>query len=236
MTRRWASVPPWRLRRRFFLIAEESFRSASVLNVATPRILGALLGTAGALDTERSVGMSRTLVLLLLIGCASPPTSDGTSPADTEVSGPGTISGSFGGRSFDAVGASFRIGAPDDPARTMVIFVFDKALSCDDVSGAGWDAKVADQTQSLEIKVVGKDAGDYPLASGRTPGPGESDVNYTLTSTTGTPAETSAKSGHVTIDSAAADAATGSFDLTFPGGDTLQGSFDAVPCAHGSEP
>jgi hypothetical protein len=38
------------------------------------------------------------------------------------------------------------------------------------------------------------------------------------------------------IDSADATTATGSFDLSFPSGDTLAGTFDASPCSQGREP
>lgn len=175
------------------------------------------------------------MTLLLLFACSGAG-SDTAGPADTAASGSGTIAGSFDGRAFDTVAASWRIGEPDDPDQTMVVYVFDQPISCADIADAGWDTRITDQTQAVEIKVVGTTAGDYPLAAGRTPGPGESDVNYTLSSTTGTPGETSADTGDVVIDSADAGAATGSFDLTFPSGDTLVGTFNATACAQGSEP
>jgi len=174
--------------------------------------------------------------LALLFAACSGSGSDTAGPADTAAAGSGTIAGSFDGRTFDTVAASWRIGEPDDPDQTMVVFVFDNPISCADIADAGWDTRITDQTQAIEIKVVGTTAGDYPLATGRTPGPGESDVNYTLSSTTDTPGETSADSGDVVIDSADAGAATGSFDLTFPSGDTLVGTFNASPCAQGNEP
>jgi len=155
--------------------------------------------------------------LALLFAACSGSGSDTAGPADTAAAGSGTIAGSFDGRTFDTVAASWRI-------------------ACADIADAGWDTRITDQTQAIEIKVVGTTAGDYPLATGRTPGPGESDVNYTLSSTTDTPGETSADSGDVVIDSADAGAATGSFDLTFPSGDTLVGTFNASPCAQGNEP
>ena len=170
-----------------------------------------------------------TLILFTLLACTS-------AGGDTAAGGSGTISGSFDGRNFDTVGAAWRIGEPDDPAQTMVVYVFDNPISCADISEPGWDEVVTDQTQAVEMKVIGTTAGTYALAAGRTPGPGESDANYTLTSTTGTPGETSADSGEVVIDSAEGDAATGSFDLTFPSGDRLVGSFDASPCSVGNEP
>lgn len=176
------------------------------------------------------------LLYALLLTACSGSGRDTAGPADTAAAGSGTITGSFDGRPFDTVGASWRIGEPDDPEQTMVVFVFDGPISCADIADAGWDTRIADQTQAVEIKVIGKTTGDYPLATGRTPGPGESDVNYTLSSTTGTPGETSADSGDVVVDSANAGAATGSFDLTFPSGDNLVGTFNASPCAQGNEP
>lgn len=175
------------------------------------------------------------MTLLLLFACSGAG-SDAAGPADTAASGSGTIAGSFDGRAFDTVAASWRIGEPDDPDQTMVVYVFDQPISCADIADAGWDTRITDQTQAVEIKVVGTTAGDYPLAAGRTPGPGESDVNYTLSSTTGTPGETSADTGDVVIDTADAGTATGSFDLTFPSGDTLVGTFNASACSQGSEP
>ena len=61
-------------------------------------------------------------------------------------------------------------------------------------------------------------------------------MNYTLTSTTGTPSEVSASSGSVTLahisDGKSAD---GSFDLSFDQG-TVSGTFQAAYCAMGHEP
>lgn len=172
------------------------------------------------------------LIPFLLAACSGP-AADTPGPA---AAGSGTVSGTFDGRAFDTIGASWRIGEPDDPTQTMVVYVFDNPVSCADIAEAGWDTRITDQTQAVEIKVVGLTAGDYPLKAGRTAGAGESDVNYTLSSTTGTPGETSADSGDVVIDTADAGAATGSFDLTFPSGDTLAGTFNAFACAQGNEP
>lgn len=174
-----------------------------------------------------------TLPLLFLVACSGAGPDSG--PADTAAAGSGTVSGSFDGRAFDTVGAAWRIGQPDDPEQTMVIYVFDNPIACADIVEVAWDETVPDQSQSLEMKVIGQDAGDYPIAD-RTPGPGESDANYTLTSTSGTPSETAADSGTVAIESADGGAATGSFDLVFPSGDTLAGTFDAAPCPQGREP
>ncbi|MCB9778913.1 MAG: hypothetical protein H6742_10150 [Alphaproteobacteria bacterium] len=169
-------------------------------------------------------------LLLLTLGCA------GDGAADTASPGSGSISGSYDGRPFDTVGATWRIGEPDDPDQTMVVYVFDNPIPCADIAEPGWDTAITDQTQAVEIKLVGLEAGTYPLTAGRTPGPGEADVNYTLSSTTGTPAEISADSGAIVVDSTDGDGAVGSFELVFATGDTLTGTFDATPCPTGSEP
>ena len=169
------------------------------------------------------------MTFLFLLACAN-------TPADTAPAGGGTITGSFGGRPFEEVAASYRIGQPDDPDRTMVVYLFDQPIACADIVDPGWDAHIIDQTQAVEIKVVGTTAGSYPLTSSRTPGPGEADANYTLSSTQGTPAETRADSGLSEVDDARAGAASGTFSLTFPAGDVLTGTFDAAACDPGSEP
>ncbi|MCA9617894.1 MAG: hypothetical protein KC731_02665 [Myxococcales bacterium] len=164
----------------------------------------------------------------LLLAC-------GGSPSSTSL-GSGTASGSVDGRPFDGVGASYLIGQPDDVDRTLVIYVFDAPIDCADLASPGWDQVVADATQSLEIKIVGKTPATYPIPQDGTPAEGEADVNYTLTSTAGTPSEISAVSGSVALTDFTADtSAAGSFDLTFPSG-SLTGSFDGAWCPDGHEP
>jgi len=158
---------------------------------------------------------------------------------DTSTSVPGgnTIAGTFDGRPFDKVAATYVIGAPDDPAQTVVLYLFDGAVACADISSVGWDEVVPDQTQSLEIKLIGKTPGDYVVTLGPTLGVGQAAVNYTLTSTSGNPSEVSASGGTVRVDAIAGDgSATGSFDLSFPSGDMLAGTFNAPPCDGGKEP
>jgi len=148
--------------------------------------------------------------------------------------GNGTAAGTIGARSFESVADARWIGAPDDPAQTRVIYVFDKQVSCSVLSAAGWDEVVTDQTQALEMKLIGTEAGVYPVSS--RPATGEADVNYTVTSTSATPSEISATGGGVTVDQFLADeAADGAFDLIIPGG-TVSGTFHATYCATGREP
>ena len=129
----------------------------------------------------------------------------GCSSADDGVGGSGSIAGDIDGRAFDKVAASYLIGQPDDPDRTLVIYVFDAPIACSEIADTGWDEGVADATQSLEMKLVGNTPASYPIPEDGTPATGEADVNYTLTSTSGTPSEISATSGSVTLDSYTAD-------------------------------
>jgi len=153
-----------------------------------------------------------------------------------DVGGSGSVAGTLDGRSFDSVAAAYLIGSPDDPKRTSVVYVFDAPIACSELSSPGWDESVANATQSLEMKLIGKSPATYPIPADGTPATGESDVNYTVTSTSGTPSEVSALSGSVTLDGVEdGTSASGSFALTFPGGD-VSGSFDAVWCADGHEP
>ena len=163
------------------------------------------------------------LTSLLLIGCSDSPTDPGE----------GTIAGTAVDLPFDAVAASYRIGAPDDPQRTVVVYLFDAPVDCADLGSPGWDQRV-DGVQSLEIKTIGKTTGDYEVATGPTPGTGQASVNYTLTSPTA-PAEVSALAGTVTLTAIGDDDAEGEFTLSFDGG-TLTGSFRAAPCPEGHEP
>jgi len=150
--------------------------------------------------------------------------------------GSGTIAGSFADRPFETIAAAYHIGAPDDPEHTVVLELFDADVACSDVDSAGWDTRI-DAVQALEIKLIGTSPGEYAVTGAAVPGSGEADAAYTVTSTTGTPGETSASDGTITLD-AVADAgdAQGAFDLTFPAGDTLTGTFDAAWCAEGREP
>jgi hypothetical protein len=156
------------------------------------------------------------------------PTSDDGDP------GSGTASGMVGKQRFESVADARWIGAPDDPAKTRVIYVFDNTVSCSALSNAGWDQVVQDGTQAVEIKIIGTGEGTYPVSS--RPATGEADVNYTLTSTSSTPSEITASAGSVTITSFVVDtSADGSFDLTVPGG-SVAGTFHATYCPSGHEP
>lgn len=178
--------------------------------------------------------IAAALACHLLSACSSSTTQSGGAPAD--AGGPGSIMGSLDGGTLDHVGAAWLIGAPDDPKQTRVIYVFDRAIKCSELAKPGWDETVADGTRSLEMKLIGTQPGKYPVAKSGRPATGESDVNYTLTSTSSTPSEVLATSGSVTLahisDGKSAD---GAFNLTFAQG-KISGDFQATYCAAGHEP
>ena len=173
-----------------------------------------------------TVRRSWTLLSSLLVcGCVA----DGP-----EQLGAGSIAGSVADTNFTLVGASYRIGAPDDPARTLVVYVFDGEVACESLAKPGWDERVGDGVQSLEMKLVGDTVGAYEVVSGPSLASGQASVNYTLTSTS--PMEISAVAGTVTLTAVGDDDASGEFDLMFSDGGALQGQFDAAPCSGGHEP
>lgn len=166
------------------------------------------------------------LPLLVVLGCHGEPS----------IGGAGSIAGSIAGRPYNNVGAAYLIGMPDDPEQTLVLYIFDAPVACDELTSPAWDERIADKTGSIELKLIGQAPGEYPVAPDGRPSSGESANNYTLTATSGTPAEVSANSGKVHLDSfEAGNGASGSFDLKFPGG-SLMGTFDATWCADGHEP
>ncbi len=182
-----------------------------------------------SVHTRTALGLAFACVVVAAAGCSS---NKAVTPDGKH--GTGTAAGTIGTRSFEAVADARWIGAPDDPKQTRVVYVFDKQVSCAVLSAAGWDEKVTDQTQALEMKLIGTEAGAYHLTS--RPGIGEADVSYTVTSTSGTPSEVSATGGTVTVEQFLAEqAADGAFDLTIPGG-TVSGTFHATYCATGREP
>ncbi len=146
-----------------------------------------------------------------------------------------SIAGSVGGMTFDTAASAYRIGSSDDPA-TTVVYLFSKEVKCAELATPGWDKRINDHTQVLEMKEIGLTQSRYAVTTSPTPGPGEAAVNYTLSSRTGTPVETQASTGSVTlIRVALGTGATGLFDLKF-GGSALTGTFDAAFCLEGHEP
>ncbi len=170
-----------------------------------------------------------TLVFAMAVGCA--PAAD-----RKDVAGAGNVSGVLDGRAFDTVGAVYLIGAPDDPAQTTVIYVFDAPVACSALAEPGWDTRITDDSQALEMKLIGTAPASFPIAPDGRPSAGQCDVNYTVTSTTATPTEVSARSGAVVLSALEGGKdADGTFDLTFASG-SVSGSFHGSFCADGHEP
>ena len=191
-----------------------------------------IVATRSTLTEPRQKLRMMMCTALVLAGCASANTPE----VPSEPQGTGTVSGSVDGRSFDEVAAAYIIGKPDDPVQTTVIYVFDTPIGCNQIDMTGWDETVPDQSQSIEIKLIGTSAGEYLVAADGRPSTGECDANYTVTSTSGTPSEVSATAGSVLLTSIdGTSAATGTFDLTIPGG-SVTGTFAADACARGREP
>jgi hypothetical protein len=157
---------------------------------------------------------------------------DGGSSADA---GPSTISGSADGTPFTNVASSYWIGAPDDPT-TTVVFVFSKPTACKDLSPPGWDKRITDGTQFLEMKMFGLTPATYNVTTSLTPAPGEASVNYTLSSQSSTPAESGSSAGTVTLSTITAKKnVTGNFALKFSS-NSVAGTYDAMYCPGGNEP
>jgi hypothetical protein len=149
--------------------------------------------------------------------------------------GSGSIAGAVDGMPFVAVATAF-VGSTPDSAQTTVVFVFSKPVSCADLATPGWDRRIADGTQLLELKIFGRDPGTFTAVTTVTPAPGEASVNYTLSSTSAVPKEVGATGGTVTLANIGADgSATGSFALKF-GASSLDGMFKAINCPGGHEP
>lgn len=159
----------------------------------------------------------------------------GSSSGSTDGGGGTTITGSVGGMSFNNAATALWIGSPDS-ATTTVVYVFSSPVHCNDLASAGWDTRIPNKTQVLEMKMFGTRPQTYKAVTTATPGPGEAAVNYTLSSTSGTPTETAGSAGTVTL--AALNGMTdavGSFALQF-GSEMLSGTYDAAYCPGGHEP
>lgn len=149
--------------------------------------------------------------------------------------GSGTVSGSPDGTAFDTVATAYLLGAPDSP-NTTVVYIFSKPVSCADIGSPGWDTRITNGTQFLEMKIFGSAPGTFTAVTTVTPAPGEASVNYTLSTISGTPKEIGASGGTVTLTSMTPTTnAKGSFAVRFDT-NTLNGTFDAVFCPQGTEP
>ncbi len=180
---------------------------------------GGTSGTGGGTGTDASPNDAATADV------ATPPAGSGT----------GTVTGSVGGAPFGSVATALWAGAADDPS-TTVVYVFSKPVACSELTTPGWDTRITNGTSVLEMKSFGTTPGSYKVVTTLTPAPGEASVNYTLSSTMGTPKEDGSTMGTVTLTTLTpSTSAKGSFTLTF-GTSSISGSFDAVYCPGGHEP
>jgi hypothetical protein len=130
-----------------------------------------------------------------------------------------------------------------------VIYLLSKPYPCDATAwapGGGWDTKVPTGTIVMELKLGGLPPTTLPAmysvpltnpALAAPPNPGQAFAIWA--DATGTPAvmETSATGTSITVTAVNANMdLKGTFNLTFTGGHTLSGSFDAKYCPGGGEP
>jgi hypothetical protein len=175
---------------------------------------------------------------MLAAACGSPSGGAGAptpTPTATPAGSPGTISGTVSGHSYGTVSSAWWIGVPD-AAGSTVVYLFDKNVACSDLQAAGWDTRITNQTQVLELKIMSASPGTYSLSAVVPPPAGMSGSYYTLSATTGTPTETSLSTGTVTLTTRQpTTSATGSFQASATAG-SLNGTFNASYCAGGVEP
>jgi hypothetical protein len=183
--------------------------------------------------------LATALMIVTLTACGgSGNTTDAGNTIDTPA-GSNTISGTVKGTGFTTVGATYWIGAPDSPATDTVVYMFDRAVQCNQITTIGWDTALASGTQILELKMVGKTPAAYPTTTSPShiPAAGESLSSYTVAAAGAM--DNIATGGSVTLTTigtpTAGSAATGSFHLTF-GTDSLDGTYASPFCMAGREP
>lgn len=174
-------------------------------------------------------------------GVVTTPTDSGGNPGPAGPPGTGTVTGSANGTPFGTVATSLWIGAPDSAA-TTVVYVFSDPVDCATLGSPGWDGRIKDRTQVLEMKMFGTSPATYKVVTTATPAPGEASVNHTLSSaldggkSDAGSVETPSKSGTVTLSAlTATKSASGSFALVF-GANNISGTYSAVFCPGGVEP
>ena len=193
-----------------------------------------------------------TLLVALLAACSSSSNQTAATPdastdsgsdtgASTQDAGTGsaTVMGSADGTPFTTAAMAILLGSPDS-ATSTVVYVFSKPVMCSDLATPGWDKRITNATQFLELKMEGLAPATFNVVTTPTPAPGEATVNYTLSTTTGVPVETVGSGGTVTLTKLTAmTGASGSFAIKFAndaGTNTLTGTYDAVFCPGGHEP
>ncbi len=169
------------------------------------------------------------LISALSISCGGQSTAEPDANPIDAPPGMNSITGMVNGMPFTTPKTAFRIGSPDDAA-TTVVYMFDQVIQCNEITARAWDTRITNGTQILEIKTLGHNANVYAV-------PSKAQVNYTLSSTSGTPVESIASGVSATLEATAVTGggAQGKFSFTFTNGQ-LDGSFDGTSCATGLEP
>ena len=186
---------------------------------------GATVGCSGSADRADQPDTT---------GAAAGAGSSCQSTSDSAL-GVGVVSGAINGVSFGAVANSLWIGQPDS-AETTVVYLFSQSVVCSALCAPGWDARIADGTQVLELKALGVSPATFPVVKTLTPATGEAVVSSTISNTSTTPSETVGSGGTLTLTQLQQkQTATGTFDLLFAS-DDLNGSFTAAYCPEGHEP
>lgn len=164
------------------------------------------------------------------------------------MTGTGTVTGDVNGGPFGTVSQAWMLGHPDS-ASTVVVYLFNKPVSCHDMTAMFgqmmWDQRIPSGTQFLEMKMFGPVTpttpaiapGTFTATTSMTPAPGEATVNQSLTAGATASAETSGSGGTIMVTSIVdKQSVAGTFNLTFTGGKTFTGSFNAGFCDVGVEP
>ena len=190
---------------------------------AGPGTGGSASGAAGASAGGASAG-----------GTSAGGTSAGGTSAGGNAAGT-MISGTFMGMPFTTSPTSLWIGMPDSN-QTEVMYVFENPVDCATLGAPGWDAKIPNNTQVLEMKVFGTAPATFNVVKSATPKAGDASVNHSLSKTTPPSVESPGSGGTVTVTNITAGKnITGAFAVQF-GADMLTGTFDATYCPGGVEP
>ena len=143
--------------------------------------------------------------------------------------------GSFMGMPFNTAATALWIGMPDSSA-TEVVYIFSAPVDCSILGAPGWDAKIPNNTQVLEMKVFGTAPATFTVVKSATPKAGEASVNHSLSKSTPPSVESPGTGGTVTVSTInAGKDILGSFAINFSA-DMLTGTFDATFCPGGVEP
>jgi hypothetical protein len=175
--------------------------------------------------------------------------SSGGSSGNPNGGGGNSIAGDpDGSHAWTSIAQATWIGSPDSTG-TTVIYLLSKSSPCSAsawAAGGGWDTNVPAGTIMMEFKLAAPPPATFPTmytvpnTNPTLAAPPASGKAFAIwNQNTGTPpvAETSATGNTLTITAVNANMnIQGTFDLTFSGGHTLSGSFDAKYCQGAGEP